>query len=382
MPQPPVPPITGWRGKESPPPQNPQRVPPRSSLAHLGSPAAFTHVPPHGPARGVWYLDPRGHSCRGSGCPPGPPCSEALPGGRGHGDLCRCARLGACLPSLPWRQQGGGSRGWGGQQVPGSGLTSASGSQVEATEPQHVVVYDQSTRDASVLAADSFLSILLSKLDGCFDSVAILTGASGAAPCLSAPGGWAGAGLARESRFWTRLCSPPEAQGPGAVWAVGARWGANPCSSGILGSSPSPRAPTNRGHSCHEQVDRRKPWYRRGVGGTGNLSEDVVCLGNSPCVQTHSHSHCPELPGWGGGTGPTPENPPSEQSCYTQAVDAALQLHGCPATACVVTTAVWGASGGPHRASCSPEAAWPPTHARARRLHCGPHCSLPPVGSD
>lgn len=43
-------------------------------------------------------------------------------------------------------------------------------------EPQDVVVYDQSTRDASVLAADSFLSILLSKLDGCFDSVAILTG--------------------------------------------------------------------------------------------------------------------------------------------------------------------------------------------------------------
>ncbi|XP_036137024.1 dual specificity protein phosphatase 8 [Molossus molossus] len=48
--------------------------------------------------------------------------------------------------------------------------------QVEAEEPQDVVVYDQSTRDASVLAADSFLSILLSKLDGCFHSVAILTG--------------------------------------------------------------------------------------------------------------------------------------------------------------------------------------------------------------
>lgn len=47
---------------------------------------------------------------------------------------------------------------------------------MDATEPQDVVVYDQSTRDASVLAADSFLSILLSKLDGCFDSVAILTG--------------------------------------------------------------------------------------------------------------------------------------------------------------------------------------------------------------
>lgn len=56
------------------------------------------------------------------------------------------------------------------------------GPQVEAEEPpQDVVVYDQSTRDASVLAADSFLSVLLSKLDGCFDSVAILTGE---------PGGW------------------------------------------------------------------------------------------------------------------------------------------------------------------------------------------------
>ncbi|XP_052618387.1 dual specificity protein phosphatase 8 [Peromyscus californicus insignis] len=52
----------------------------------------------------------------------------------------------------------------------------ATRSQVDATEPQDVVVYDQSTRDASVLAADSFLSILLSKLDGCFNSVAILTG--------------------------------------------------------------------------------------------------------------------------------------------------------------------------------------------------------------
>lgn len=64
-------------------------------------------------------------------------------------------------------------------------LTSAlcSWPQAEAEEPQDVVVYDQSTRDASVLAADSFLSILLSKLDGCFDSVAILTGE------LPGPGG-------------------------------------------------------------------------------------------------------------------------------------------------------------------------------------------------
>ncbi|KAM8970041.1 LOW QUALITY PROTEIN: dual specificity protein phosphatase 8 [Sarcophilus harrisii] len=52
----------------------------------------------------------------------------------------------------------------------------ASRMKVEAEERQDVVVYDQSTRDASVLAADSFLSILLSKLDSCFHSVSILTG--------------------------------------------------------------------------------------------------------------------------------------------------------------------------------------------------------------
>lgn len=48
--------------------------------------------------------------------------------------------------------------------------------QVEAEEHQDVVVYDQSTRDVSGLAADSFLSILLGKLDSCFHSVSILTG--------------------------------------------------------------------------------------------------------------------------------------------------------------------------------------------------------------
>jgi len=41
-----------------------------------------------------------------------------------------------------------------------------------------VVVYDQSTRDVTGLAADSFLSILLGKLDSCFHSVSILTGRS------------------------------------------------------------------------------------------------------------------------------------------------------------------------------------------------------------
>ncbi|ETE66907.1 Dual specificity protein phosphatase 8, partial [Ophiophagus hannah] len=47
--------------------------------------------------------------------------------------------------------------------------------QVEAEKQQDVVVYDQSTRDVNGLATDSFLSILLGKLDSCFHSVSILT---------------------------------------------------------------------------------------------------------------------------------------------------------------------------------------------------------------
>lgn len=45
-----------------------------------------------------------------------------------------------------------------------------------------MVVYDQSTRDVTGLAADSFLSILLGKLDSCFHSVSILTGRSPGLP--------------------------------------------------------------------------------------------------------------------------------------------------------------------------------------------------------
>ncbi|GAB0190026.1 dual specificity protein phosphatase 8 [Grus japonensis] len=52
----------------------------------------------------------------------------------------------------------------------------ASKMKVEAEEHQDVVVYDQSTRDVTGLAADSFLSILLGKLDSCFHSVSVLTG--------------------------------------------------------------------------------------------------------------------------------------------------------------------------------------------------------------
>lgn len=53
---------------------------------------------------------------------------------------------------------------------------------MEAEEHQDVVVYDQSTRDVTGLAADSFLSILLGKLDSCFHSVSILTGRSPGLP--------------------------------------------------------------------------------------------------------------------------------------------------------------------------------------------------------
>lgn len=82
------------------------------------------------------------------------------------------------------------------------------GPQVEATEPQDVVVYDQSTRDASVLAADSFLSVLLSKLDGCFASVAILTGElRGAVGHPSPLPVRPGRGAAGESGVWAHLCS-------------------------------------------------------------------------------------------------------------------------------------------------------------------------------
>ncbi|KAF7245406.1 Dual specificity protein phosphatase 8 [Varanus komodoensis] len=52
----------------------------------------------------------------------------------------------------------------------------ASNIKVEAEKHQDVVVYDQSTRDASGLSPDSFLSILLGKLDSCFHNVSILTG--------------------------------------------------------------------------------------------------------------------------------------------------------------------------------------------------------------
>ncbi|KAI2648196.1 Dual specificity protein phosphatase 8 [Labeo rohita] len=48
--------------------------------------------------------------------------------------------------------------------------------QVDLGRRQEVVVYDQSTKDAGQLPKDSFVHILLSKLDGTFHRVSLLTG--------------------------------------------------------------------------------------------------------------------------------------------------------------------------------------------------------------
>ncbi|KAG9329134.1 hypothetical protein JZ751_007538 [Albula glossodonta] len=47
---------------------------------------------------------------------------------------------------------------------------------VNLCRKQEVVVYDQSTKDASLLSKDSFVSILLGKLEGSFHQVSLLTG--------------------------------------------------------------------------------------------------------------------------------------------------------------------------------------------------------------
>lgn len=48
--------------------------------------------------------------------------------------------------------------------------------QVDMGRRQEVVVYDQSSKDAGQLSKDSFVHILLSKLDGTFHRVSLLTG--------------------------------------------------------------------------------------------------------------------------------------------------------------------------------------------------------------
>jgi len=47
---------------------------------------------------------------------------------------------------------------------------------VDLARRQEVVVYDQGTKDAGQLSKDSFVHILLSKLDGTFHRVSLLTG--------------------------------------------------------------------------------------------------------------------------------------------------------------------------------------------------------------
>lgn len=48
--------------------------------------------------------------------------------------------------------------------------------QVDLSRRHEVVVYDQSTKDAGQLSKDGFVHILLSKLDGTFHKVSLLTG--------------------------------------------------------------------------------------------------------------------------------------------------------------------------------------------------------------
>ncbi|KAG7468398.1 hypothetical protein MATL_G00142550 [Megalops atlanticus] len=49
---------------------------------------------------------------------------------------------------------------------------------VNLCRKQEVVVYDQSTKDASLLSKDSFVCILLGKLEGSFQQVSLLTDVS------------------------------------------------------------------------------------------------------------------------------------------------------------------------------------------------------------
>lgn len=74
-----------------------------------------------------------------------------------------------------------------------------------------MVVYDQSTRDVTGLAADSFLSILLGKLDSCFHSVSILTGRRLLLPLVLVPLVWSYRAVA------TRVHLHPLSQPPVAV---------------------------------------------------------------------------------------------------------------------------------------------------------------------
>ncbi|KAJ7422766.1 dual specificity protein phosphatase 8 [Willisornis vidua] len=91
----------------------------------------------------------------------------------------------------------------------------ASKMKVEAEEHQDVVVYDQSTRDVTGLAADSFLSILLGKLDSCFHSVSILTedwscclATVRGAPASRSPAAWMPVDVMiapSDDQFWTDM---------------------------------------------------------------------------------------------------------------------------------------------------------------------------------
>ncbi|RXM29690.1 Dual specificity protein phosphatase 8 [Acipenser ruthenus] len=56
---------------------------------------------------------------------------------------------------------------------------------MDVKRKQEVVVYDQNTRDASLLASDSFVHILLGKLNSNFHRVSLLTGRRPCQCCVS-----------------------------------------------------------------------------------------------------------------------------------------------------------------------------------------------------
>ncbi|KAL4597515.1 dual specificity protein phosphatase 8-like isoform X1 [Arapaima gigas] len=57
--------------------------------------------------------------------------------------------------------------------------------QLDLNKKQEVVVYDQSSRDRSLLPKDSFLNILLAKLEATFYQVSLLTGRTTLGLCIS-----------------------------------------------------------------------------------------------------------------------------------------------------------------------------------------------------
>lgn len=137
-----------------------------------------------------------------------------------------------------------------------------------------MVVYDQSTRDVTGLAADSFLSILLGKLDSCFHSVSILTGRTPGLllPLVLVPLVWSH-GAAATHVHLCLLSWPPVAVASVGMWTGEARpprhcW-IPPVHSFLALSSPLPlrlparvneRGGYQRGHGVTDPATQKLPF--------------------------------------------------------------------------------------------------------------------------